>query len=536
MSVNRKQKGSNVMSAEAYMGRCPIQCEQCYVNFGKSGRASVSGLEDGSGDVSEATRAFALRHGWDGSKYKIWKRPATEWYDNGPRNILTETGYVIPAVLRISCLGDSSISPAPWCRDILSLWGDHCFFNSTIRAVKQRPKNLKEIFHKVVITVNGGYQRVFDHDGRKVMYSQENVDYFYNKVIGTMDPPSSGAAIADFMHPQTFSKIGLEEHEGKVKFYRLRSLATVIPRIKTDSPVVHTMMRFHGLWGVCEFARRYGMELRVESSDGFRVAVAKKFGFDATKVKKGGTRAFVRDLSDDNTYENKSEESELVMRGGYYRASLDQVGHLKYVCDRIGKGCKGCGLCATLDGQYPGDVNPAMAEHGLLPTPFKGGYVDTMAPKAKRRRFRNPEDTVLTVSDYAGSLNEDLFAEMLGEAILCANPDEACITVEQSEEWIANTLWEVASYCMANGYYVQGWDTHEDASVLMAYCFWCMLRKSHRGGMSPEDAWTAICGFTRDVTEGVDLYRFNGDLMLMWNNEGPYIEMFGSIDEPVPVF
>jgi hypothetical protein len=63
-----------------------------------------------------------------------------------------------------------------------------------------------------------------------------------------------------------------------------------------------------------------------------------------------------------------------------------------------------------------------------------------------------------------------------------------------------------------------------------------MLRKARRGGMGPEEAWQAARGFAEMATDGAELFASNADLMLMWNNEGPYIEQFGTLDEPVPVY
>jgi hypothetical protein len=534
MSENRKQEGSNILSAEAYTGRCPIQCELCYVNFGEPGQAKVKGIRDGKGNIAASTREFAERHGWKGGPFRIWLRPAAEWYDHGPRMFRLPTGYVLPAILRISSCGDSSMSPAAWCRDIKALWGSSCFFNSTIRAIKQRPANLRdEVFHKLVVTTNGGYQKVYEHVDPMPTYAIKNAQYFFDKVYGTMDPPSAAAGFANFLDPHTLTSAGFAEHEGRIKFYRLRTLPTVVPWLETDKPVVHTMVRFKGVWNACEFARAYGMELEVDSADGFRRNMVERFGFRARKAAKG-THIRIRMASEHNSYPHQDEWTHLVHRKSYYRVDPEQFGPFKYVCDRIYKSCKGCGLCATLDAQYEDDTNPIMAEFGFRPKPFEGGYVEKQLSRAGRM-YRNPEEELRTVSDDAGSVNGSFFEGMLDDIYLCSNPDGSCVVVEQSEEWLERALWECGSYCLSNGYYVEDWDTHEDVGTLIAYCVWCMLRKARRGGMGPEQAWDAARGFAEMVTEGAELLAANADLMLMWNNEGPYIEQFGTLDAQVPV-
>jgi len=161
MGANAKQEDSNLLSAEAYMGQCPVLCEQCYVNFGQTGRSSCTAIVKGKSREAKEARRRARAMGWDGKAQVIWRDPDWEWYNQGPRLIRLDTGYIIPSILRVSTLGDSSIARKKWCEEILDLWGDHCFFNSTIRILKTRNRNLREVFHKVVVTANGGYQRPY---------------------------------------------------------------------------------------------------------------------------------------------------------------------------------------------------------------------------------------------------------------------------------------------------------------------------------------------------------------------------------------
>lgn len=161
MGANAKQEDSNLLSAEAYTGQCPVKCEQCYVNFGETGMATCTAIVEGNSPEAQEARRRAKKRGWDGKASVIWKKPDREWFNQGPRLIRLKTGYIIPSILRISTMGDSSIAKKKWCQDILELWGDHCFFNSTIRILRTRQRNIREVFHKVVVTVNGGYQRPY---------------------------------------------------------------------------------------------------------------------------------------------------------------------------------------------------------------------------------------------------------------------------------------------------------------------------------------------------------------------------------------
>jgi hypothetical protein len=536
MSANRKQRGSNILSIEAYGGRCPVRCDQCYVNFGRAGRMKAGTTVNGDSETARRQRAYASSQGWDGSLYRIWMRPSRGLYDMGPRLVRVRTGLVLPSILRIPSMGDSSYSKSQWCRDVLEMWGAHCFFNTTIRAVKERPRNLLEVFHKAVVTTNGGRQKVWDFPTPRPRERIGEAHKMVDLVKGTMTPSNPRHNFANFLEPATLTDIGRADQEHKVKFYRVRCLPTVVPRIETDKPVVYTVMRFNGIWNACEFARRYGMELRYESADGYRLAVVEKFGFEATRVpglKRARTSIRLRG-DQRNSYPSADEWSVLETADSWLRvADKRQLGHLPYVCDRSGHDCKACGLCATLDGTEPDNTSPIMLEHGFAPVPFSSSYIEVPP-----RKVRNPEEEDLWPSeDYEdlGALNGEFFADVLEDAFFCPNPGQECVLGEQSEEWITKALQSLQEYALQDVYFVESWNAHEHASTLLAYCFWALARKARRMGLSSYESWVAINRFAADATEGDPLFAPCSELMLVFDDAGPVVEMFGTIDEPRPL-
>lgn len=527
MGANAKQQDSNILSAEAYTGQCPVLCEQCYVNFGYTGRTSCTAIVSGDSPEAVEARRRAKKMGWDGRSEVIWHKVDSEWYYNGPRLVRLKTGYIVPSVLRISTLGDSSIARKKWCEEILELWGPHCFFNSTIRILKTRSRNLREVFHKVVVTANGGFQHPYllpppPKGKEKWPKTIKTASVYASAAMGSMNPRTNHQAFAPFNEPKTLSNIGLAEEEDKVKFYRLRVLPGVEPRFETDAPIVYTILRFKGIQDFCEFARRYELELRYEGSDAYAREVARYFGFKTLSVKcKEGepNRVFISGDVDWNVSPNRGEWVEFNNIKSWWRmADPSMVDHLPFVCDTRYLGCKACGLCATLDGTEPGGINPIMAEYGFEPIPFSRTYLE------KKKVSRNPDDDEVDV----GSLSEDFFGDILKGVFVKENPGERIVTIEQDKGWIIDALKELNGYIYKLDYYVDGWDTHEDASALLAYCFWALLRKARRANMGAWGAWQWCRNFCVNAT-GSDLFEANPDLMLVWNGQGPMIEEFGPL-------
>jgi hypothetical protein len=528
MRANAKQENSNLLSAEAYTGQCPVQCEQCFVNFGRSGRQSCNVIAKGKGPGAKEARKRARAYGWDGKSCLIWKEPDWEWFNHGPRMIRLPTGYVIPSILRISTLSDSSLSKKKWCQDILDLWGDHCFFNTTIRMVKASSRNLREVFHKVVVTVNGGYQQPYMVPPPPKGYTTwpktiESAEVFARLAKGSMDAQLPKYRFATFDSPKTLSDIGLEDQESKVKFYRLRDLPTIQPSLETDLPVVHTMMRFNGVQNICEFARRYGLDLRYEGDSVYQRTVVQLFGFEGEYVKGSKNRVFLSTDADWNVSPFRGEETVLESFGGSWwrMRSAEDVNHLPWVCDARKLNCKGCGLCATLDATEPDGESPIMAEHDLHPIPYSRTYVEV----PKKRAQRNP----VFEGDEVGSLSESFFADILSEVFVRENPSAQTVTIVQDPSWVADALRELAGYFLKLEYYVEGWNTHEDAGDLLAYCFWALLYRAKREGMSKEVAWDWCRQFCLDAT-GYDLFEISPDLMLAWDNDGWMVQTFGPLE------
>jgi hypothetical protein len=415
-------------------------------------------------------------------------------------------------------MSDSCVSPLGWCQDIQDFWGESCFFNATIRSVRARPQNLVEVFRKVVVTMNGGFQRVYEYPDaaprRNIAQAQRTIE----TVRGSMTPKVPGHDVSNFLEPKGLAQIGLADEEHKVKFYRLRALPTIEPPLPpVSAPIVHTILRFKGIADVCEFARKYGLELRYEGDDPYQRAVVRGFGFDEQRVTGAPNRLFLRGADVPNDSPHKDEWSELVSYDAFWRvASKEQLSHLPFVCDRTGEDCKACGLCATLDGTEPGDKSPIMAAHGYLPMPYAEHFVDI--PKSRS----NP--------GVRGALPGTFFREILMEACIRGNPgSERCDYAEQDDDWIADVLAELAAYVTDADYYNHTWDAHEGASSLLEYCFWALAKKARRQAMDFERAWRAIRLFSVEATGGFDLFGPNPDLMLAWDGYGSVVNQFGEL-------
>lgn len=531
MGANAKQEDSNLLSAEAYTGQCPVQCEMCYVNFGKSGRATPNIIAKGKSPEARIARKRAMKKGWDGKADVIWRDPDPDWDVRGPSMLRLKTGYIIPAILRVSTLTDSSIPKVEWCQRIVDLWGDHCFFNSTIRILKTRNRNIREAFHKVVVTANGGFQRPHTTPplpkwvkgvGPKKDQWPRTIEFahvYAKAAMGTMTPPNSKKAFASFNSPKTLSQISLRDQESKVKFYRLRILPTVEPRLETDAPVVNTMIRFPSVSDACEFAIKYKLNFKYEGSDAHHRAIVNYFGLDEQRVVGRPNRILIGTNAKWNNSQYTGEMSEFLSIGSYWRMSgPHQVEHLPFVCDARKLGCKACGLCATLDGTEPGNVSPIMEPYGLVPIPYSRTYVE------KAKFLKNPIG-----DDVGGSISEDFFGDILEEVFIRKNPGAGVRTLEKDQGWIADALRGLAAYVVKIEYFVEGWNTHEDTLNLTGYCFWALLRKARRAGLGPLESWEWCRSFCIEAA-GVDLFEPWPEFMLAWDEQGWLFETFGTVD------
>jgi hypothetical protein len=318
--ANEKQDGSNLLSLEATTGRCKVGCELCFVNLGQQGN----------------TVPLNILHPWkavewyEESKKKGWKAPPK---DPTPEEILEEEykdregrmkirevpswrlglatvtsatmipksnkamkpskrkkliecndGSMLPAILRVSSMSDSSLAPRPWLEKVRDMWGGYCFFNSNIRAIERNPELTRGVFHKLVSTMNGGYQtlhkptpkagiKVATGEFYKVLSRAYKKDFHEGykfgsdtkrDVLHSMQKGKPRDENADFWNPQSLSDIGLRDYEDLIKFYRLRVCPTIWPDPHTDRPVVCTVLRFKSLAMLFEFARRYKLKAEVQ--------------------------------------------------------------------------------------------------------------------------------------------------------------------------------------------------------------------------------------------------------------------------------
>jgi hypothetical protein len=550
---NEKQDGSNLLSLEATTGRCKVFCELCFVNLGQQGfTVPLNILHPWK---AKAWYDEAKQKGWkappkdptpeevvveDGKEIPLWRLglanvasatmiPKTTKSAKPSRRrklIKCNDGSMLPAILRVSSMSDSSLSPRPWLENVRDMWGGYCFFNSNIRAVGRHPEMLQEVFHKVVVTMNGGYQKLAKPTPKVGMeYAEGEIarrlklpeGYKFGidtkrDILGSM-----GAAAdedADFLNPLSLSDIDLADYEDLIKFYRLRVCPTIWPDPHTDRPVVCTVLRFKGLGLLLEFARRYKLHAEVLTNSPAAKKEAAIFEVPVSPARSDGrTRARIwTDKDDDrNDSEYAGEASEYIWEGSFMRPeNKELLDEWPYVCDRLSHSCKACGLCATVDGTDAGGVSGVMAEYGLFPESWQTGYVmDEGAPS---------DEWFGELLEEAAGASEDGFVK---------NPAD-----EVDLDWVSAALQELARYNLqgesSKNYCVEGWNTHEDVLNLTAYCYWVLLRAGRRAGLSGPDAIAAAHDFVDGATGGINFMWDARELELMWGDDGPWVEQFGS--------
>lgn len=560
--ANQKQDGSNITSAEYSTGRCKTRCEQCFVNFGQQGMATCKGI------VRPDRRAgfeFMVR---EGKRTKLWTPPppqtAEERQKHGERlgairpdakgffNIPTQgawekwiveerkqtvkiktgprKGKSYPLFLRASSMSDSSWAPGDWINAVRDAWGGYCFFNSAVRAVKMRPANL-DLYHKLVVTMNPGEQKVPKMDPRVGLKASQRDDPL-PQVVGSMGAAAEKAR--DFLHPETLEMAGFRGYEDIIKFYRLRALPTVRGPVETDRPVVVTQMRFKSMAHGLEFCRRYGLEREIlvprkqwsatgmppkkvmESSDRFDVPM---FSYEGNAVRlriwsrKGDKRNF-------SPYAGEASEyvSEYMWHDSFLRVmNVEAYDADPWVCDRAHQGCKACGLCASLDGTEPGDANP-LNMYPPVPGPEGATYLE-----------HNPAG-----ADDEGDFFQDRLVEGMERAGLTANAGRRLRNPgppAPSLEWIGDSLAAVADYLdkdtSTDADFCEGWNTHEHASALTAMSIWSLMVHAKHHGLSRDEAFDWIDAFVAESTDGADPCSGVGDLVEMWDDDSLWTEQFG---------
>jgi len=346
----------------------------------------------------------------DPGMYEMPKVPENPW----TRRTLASKAYngqYLPAVLRVSSMSDSSTAPTKWCEELKRIWGDDCFFNSSIHAIKRFPKNMS-VYHKLVVTANPGLQAVYAGLDRYKMYfptkedqamDPELVDFAKDVYpeLRRMTPNEVTETLADlsrdeldglillrlgagsmkgehdrywhFYDPGMISELGYSEEI--IKFYRIRALPTIQPHVDkflaADVPIVYTVLRFKDVSQACMFARKYRIEAEFVIGDE-RDAVICDFYMMPHRYAEPGEQKLIRMRSDrpENGSPNKGEWTYLYYSGNFFRAGKEQMGDMEFVCDRASNSCKACGLCSTLDGTEANWENPVLAQLGIKPKHF----------------------------------------------------------------------------------------------------------------------------------------------------------------------
>ena len=505
--ANAKQDGSNLKNTEFYTGRCPSQCEQCFVNFGQQGSTVIKNIQHPS---QVKWRAYARECGWKGGNWAIPKSP--ESIATHQQKVITVGEQQLPVFLRVSSMSDSSLSPAWWINDVRDAWGDHCFFNSAIKSINAHPENMA-LYHKLVVTMNPGKQAI-----PKAFGTGQCTPKSFLGSMGKRGP-------MDFMSPTTLSNLGLGDFEGAIKFYRLRAISTIWPYLtvgsekvpahvmSADIPIVVTQMRFKSLANICEFARKYGLHIEVGCQKGSaNQKVLKAFKLESAWYL--SPYLIVRLWTDKKSVDNASpyagEAAVFHYSGSFLRPTEfqdDSWPEFPFVCDRAYGGCGACGLCATLDGTQEGWDN---ALNPYRPVPYARGYVGSQ---------------IEAETDY--------FARIMQNVVGFEQNPRAELP-EKSLSWIEDSLKKVVGYLLQGSddgeYHCEGWNTHEDVATLTAYCMWCLIRKAKQGGMSQAAGIESIMDFVMQVTDGYDVLGGMDEIWEMWTDSSSWNDQFGSTE------
>jgi hypothetical protein len=486
---------------------------------------------------------------------------------------------VLPFFLRVSSMSDSAWAPATWLRLVRDAWEEKCFFNSsinTLRKVKGTPRaTLFDEYHALVVTMNPGFQKLppFRPQSHRALLKAERTaereawSRKHWRMLSPLDQMGTAGQTVkgDFLHPYSCTDIGLAHLERVIKFYRLRALPTIRGRFVGDTPpnapLVITQMRFKGLDHALEFVRRYDLHAEVRlPRDRFYKKNVKKL--KAASLPKSVVKQFRKyfklivdaDLerpelhiwTDENDSRNGSpyagQRSIYVFESSYWRpVNSEYFNDDAYVCDRIHGGCAHCGLCASLDGRGPtvGDVsfwNPENKTEGggkMLPYPgIEGaGYIGSVG--RQRWTTDNHGDRVLVPpgADFFAErmqalgvpLDTPLVAEKLGWVAnprRPADPDE-CVSI----------FGNVARYVNKREFFVEGWNTHENAAAATAYGVWSLMVYAAQTGIPDDELFLFVMNNVEagagdtPILDGVD------DLWSMWDGYSPWLDQFGLIHE-----
>lgn len=469
--ANRKLDGSNILSWEYSTGVCPTQCEECFCNLGMHGQSVPTAFISPSNKKwQEYAKKERRRRRLSSPATKI--TPSMKGLQNIPRSAalkesqykrrqkkISPAGYDVECVpfLRIASMSDCSYYPPEVIEHLRNTWGDYCFFNTAIRSFLKRPENVVEGVHKIVVTTNPGRQKIIA-PGVK------------NRQQVILDSLAGSGGKYGFLTPKTFTDVGYPQLEEKVKFYRLRAIPTIIPRIETDQPVVITQLRFRTLFDAAAWAQRYRIDCRIEGTLTQKNAALLEQTGAKVKIRNGhSTRLYLRTKDRRNASDFSGEWSIYGFEDAWWRPDLnvqawdwnDSSGLTDFVCDRIHKACEACGLCANLDGTVRGWHNRLNLVDGETVPLVRGEayYLYHFAPR------ENPE--------MANEYYEDQLEQVWdGESIIPIGKLEA-------EDLLAS----IADYLDPEVYTCDGWNTHEKVTTLANAIAFSRLMQ----GDSPED-------------------------------------------------
>jgi hypothetical protein len=445
-------------------------------------------------------------------------------------------------------------------------------------------------YHKLVVTTNPGRQRPLKFmprgirvtpPGRGASAAREKATNDmrnelekrrhrwvseFGRVRDSMQGEPGEVKDFDFFHPKTLTQIGLGHLEDKVKFYRLRAFPTIKPRLKTDKPVVITQMRFKGFDNLAEFCRRYNLKLefhvppeKLTQKGDLRASVLPRGLIDhfsdiytwVEDEKAERTEAWVSD--DKGLYDNDSlhagEPTKFVYESSYFRPTeLWRFNEEPYVCDRLRGGCAFCGLCASLDAtgvhssQIPGlegtdvpfcnELN--RVKQGQL-LPLRGaknaGYIGVLSEKGVKVIDPEGNKTEVIPGDFFATHMRGLNFALDTPAVFEGWEANPAGNVPLQPDECAAIFADVAAYlekgAYADGYFCEGWNTHENAAASCGFAVWSLMVHAKLHGMDRDQTEEWIIGLMYNATDNRNVLAGADELWELWDDYAPVNDQFG---------
>lgn len=501
----------------------------------------------------------------------------------------------VPLILRVSSMSDSSWASSAWVDAIRNAWGEQCFFNSCTKALRERPE-MAEHYHKLVVTLNPGKQTMPPIEPTIVRAAWDSPERHENRVrrcqsrlvkegmslaaarkecekrtavafekekakrakwvtnakaehypLNSMGPVRDVAG--DFLHPMPISQAtGNPSDEDRIKFYRVRALATVSPDIdgwqeRLDKPLVVTQMRFVTMGHLVEFCRRYQLHLEINAKPGAGGAKAVESYIAPFQHLEGSVYTYNPRAAENEAYvwtdtnhpsngsSRRGERAKFVWRANYLRnAEVDGFDHCDYVCDRLHQSCKNCGLCASLDAQgvtveWQKWTNPYNVMPSGAPWPaYKGrdgaGYIWGWLVEHGYASLEDPDYLSNVLQDMAGATEEELVANPA--ELTPAHPDVCKAALQQVQAYTMDGIDVDAEF-------VDGWNTHEDAATVVAFAFWSLLCHGKKRGLGRDATLQQALDAVMDATNGLEVLHAAQACLEMVDNASPWNMQFGPV-------